>query len=63
MSIDERCDISRLDPLLLYLYCASANLSTVILGLVDREKLHNIMNLEDNEKIVYTQVVGKSLDE
>jgi SagB-type dehydrogenase family enzyme len=46
-----------------YLYCASANLSTAILGLVDRDKLHKIMGLNENEKIVYTQVIGKSLDE
>ena len=43
-----------------YLYCAAANLSTVILGLVKREKLHALMGLEENEKIVFTQVVGKS---
>jgi SagB-type dehydrogenase family enzyme len=45
-----------------YLYCAAANLSTVVLALVKRDKLHKIMNLKDHEKIVYTQVVGKSLE-
>jgi len=45
-----------------YLYCAAANLSTAILGLVNRDKLHKIMGLNENEKIVYTQVVGKSFD-
>jgi hypothetical protein len=35
----------------------------VILGLVDRDKLHKIMGLKEDEKVVYTQVVGKSLDE
>jgi len=45
-----------------YLYCAAANLSTAILGLVDRDKLHKIIGLKENEKIVYTQVVGKSLE-
>ena len=44
-----------------YLYCAAANLSTVVLGLVDRDKLHKLLGLNDDEKIVYTQVVGKSL--
>jgi len=44
-----------------YLYCAATNLSTAILGLVDREKLHKIIGLNENEKIVYTQVVGKAL--
>lgn len=46
-----------------YLYCAAANLSTAIIGLVDRNKLHKIMGLSENEKIVYTQVIGKSLDD
>ncbi len=45
-----------------YLYCAAANLSTVILGLVDRDKLHKTLELNENEKIIYTQVVGESLD-
>jgi len=46
-----------------YLYCAAANLSTVVLGLVNREKIHDIMGLKEHEKVVYTQVVGKSFDE
>jgi len=46
-----------------YLYCAAAKLSTVVLGLVNRETLHEIMGLRENEKVVYTQVVGKSIDE
>lgn len=46
-----------------HLYCAAANLSTAILGLVNRDKLHEIMGLKDHEKVVYTQVVGKSVDE
>jgi SagB-type dehydrogenase family enzyme len=45
-----------------YLYCAAANLSTAILGLVDRDKLQKIMGLNENERIVYTQVVGRSID-
>lgn len=45
-----------------YLYCAAADLNTVTLGLVDRDKLHKTLELNENEKIVYTQVVGKSLD-
>jgi SagB-type dehydrogenase family enzyme len=44
-----------------YLYCAAANLNTVVLGLVDRDKLHSIMNLKDCEKVIFTQVVGKSI--
>jgi SagB-type dehydrogenase family enzyme len=46
-----------------YLYCAAAKLNTVVLGLVNRDKLHEIMRLKEREKVVYTQVVGKSLDE
>lgn len=45
-----------------YLYCAAANLSTVIIGLVDRDKLHKTLDLNDNERVIYTQVVGKSVD-
>ena len=41
-----------------YLYCAAANLATVVLSLVDRDKLHGLMNLQEHEKIVLTQVVG-----
>ena len=44
-----------------YLYCAAAKLNTVVLGLVNREKLHKIMGLKEPEKIVMTQVVGSSL--
>ena len=42
-----------------YLYCAAANLGTVALSLVDRDKLRNLMRLEEHEKIVLTQVVGR----
>jgi len=44
-----------------YLYCAAANLSTAIIGLVDRERLHEAMQLKDNQKIIYTQAVGKAM--
>jgi SagB-type dehydrogenase family enzyme len=46
-----------------YLYCAAAKLNTVVIGLVNRDQLHEIMGLKDYEKIVYTQAVGKSLDD
>jgi SagB-type dehydrogenase family enzyme len=46
-----------------YLYCTAASLSTAIIGLVNRDLLHEIMGLKEHEKIVYTQVVGKSLAE
>jgi len=45
-----------------YLYCASANLNTVVLALVKREKLQEVMGLKNHEKVVFTQVVGKSLE-
>jgi SagB-type dehydrogenase family enzyme len=45
-----------------YLYCAAANLSTAVLGLVNREKLHELMRLKECEKVVFTQVVGRSVD-
>lgn len=43
-----------------YLYCAAARLNTAVIGLVDREKLHDIMQLLENEKVVYTQAIGIS---
>jgi SagB-type dehydrogenase family enzyme len=45
-----------------YLYCAAAHLNTVVLGLVDRDRLHDIMGLKEHEKVIFTQVVGKSVD-
>jgi SagB-type dehydrogenase family enzyme len=45
-----------------YLYCAATKLNTVILGLINRDKLHEIMGLKEHERVVYTQAVGKSLD-
>ena len=44
-----------------YLYCAAANLGTVALSLVDREKLQKLMKLKEHEKIVLTQAVGRLL--
>jgi hypothetical protein len=34
----------------------------VILGLVNRDKLHKVMGLKECEKVVFTQVVGKAPD-
>ncbi len=45
-----------------YLYCTAANLSTVVIGLVNRERLQDIMCLKEHEKVVYTQVIGKSIE-
>lgn len=46
-----------------YLYCAAANLSTVVLGLVDRDRLHELMGLAEQEKVIFTQVVGRAVVE
>ncbi|MGD9874688.1 MAG: nitroreductase family protein [Kiritimatiellia bacterium] len=43
-----------------YLYCAASGLGTVVLSLVDRDKLHALMHLKEHEKIVLTQAVGHS---
>ena len=42
----------------IYLYCAAAHLGTAVLALIDRDKLHTAMGLQEHEKIVLTQVVG-----
>jgi len=41
-----------------YLYCVAANMGTVAISLVDRDQLHELMELREHEKIVLTQVVG-----
>lgn len=41
-----------------YLYCAAAGLGTVALFLVNRDKLHGLMRLQEHEKIVLTHAVG-----
>ena len=46
-----------------YLYCAAAKLNTVVLGLVDRDKLHDMMGLKEHEKVIFTQVVGRPVGE
>ena len=45
-----------------YLYCAAAGLSTVVLGLVKRDKLHAVLGLKEHETVVFTQVVGKRVE-
>ena len=44
-----------------YLYCTAANLNTAVLGLVDREGLHELMELNELQKVVYSQVVGRPI--
>lgn len=41
-----------------YLYCASAGLSTVVRAMVDREALKKAMNLRDDMHVVLCQSVG-----
>jgi SagB-type dehydrogenase family enzyme len=45
-----------------YLYCAAAGLNTVVLGLVDRNKLHTMLGLDEHENVVYTQIVGNAVE-
>ncbi|MBI9009525.1 MAG: nitroreductase family protein [Tenericutes bacterium] len=46
----------------IYLYCTAAGLNTVMIGLVDRELLRELIDLSENQIIVYTQIVGKSIN-
>ncbi len=46
-----------------YLYAAAAGWNTALLGLVDRDRLHTLMGLGENQRIVYTQVIGKQISE
>lgn len=41
-----------------YLYCASEGLSTVVRGMVDREKLHEVLRLKPAQHVVLGQSVG-----
>lgn len=41
-----------------YLFCASENLATVVLGWVDRENLAKVMKLKKDQRIILTQPVG-----
>lgn len=40
------------------LYCAAADLHSVLIGLVDRELLANKLGFEEHQKVIYTQAVG-----
>ena len=41
-----------------YLYCASENLATVVLGWIDRDSMTTVMKLKPNQKIVLSQCIG-----
>ncbi len=46
-----------------YLYCSATNLNTVLIALVDREKLKEEIGLQNTQEIIYTQIVGKPPEE
>lgn len=41
-----------------YLYCASEGLAAVVRGSIDREKLHDAMNLREEQKIILAHSIG-----
>lgn len=41
-----------------YLYCASEGLATVVRGAVDKDKLHEVMNLKKDQKVILAHTVG-----
>lgn len=46
----------------IYLYCAAANLSTTVIGLINREQLEKVMNLSECEKVIFSQAIGPAWD-
>jgi len=61
-SIEEKTFYSGIDTGFIsqnvYLFCASENLATVVLGWVDKEKLEQAMHLTKDKKVILTQPVG-----
>ncbi len=41
-----------------YLFCASEGLATVVRGLLDREKLHELLHLKPSQHVILGQTVG-----
>lgn len=41
-----------------YLFCSSEGLGTVVRGWVDKEKLHKVMKLKEDQEIILAQTVG-----
>ncbi len=41
-----------------YLFCTSESLSTVVIGMIDREKISKLLNLKDAQKVILCQPVG-----
>ncbi len=42
----------------IYLFCASENLATVVLGWIDKEDMSKLLNLSETQKVILSQVVG-----
>ena len=45
-----------------YLYCASEGLAAVVRGSIDRDKLHDVMQLREEQKIILAHSVGYSAE-
>lgn len=41
-----------------YLYCSSENMSTVVLGMIDRDKIKELLKLKEDQKVILSQCVG-----
>jgi len=41
-----------------YLFCSSENMSTVVLGMIDRDKIKELLKLKEDQKVILTQCVG-----
>ncbi|MPL98039.1 hypothetical protein SDC9_44237 [bioreactor metagenome] len=41
-----------------YLFAASENLNTVVLGSIDREHIVSVLGLSESQKVIFTQPVG-----
>jgi len=41
-----------------YLYCASAELSTVVLGYIDKDEMAKVLKLSETQKVILSQPVG-----
>lgn len=41
-----------------YLFAASENLASVVLGWIDRDKISKILNLKKDQKVILTQCIG-----
>ncbi len=41
-----------------YLYCASEGLATVVRGLIDRDRIREVLRLGDHQQVIFAQTVG-----